>query len=115
MYGEPSHIRAVRYRDLMAEQARPGETPQLVVTYNFDVIYLSKGLYLRGFDSSKPILSSDTRLTLPVFFVPTIEGYADVVGDQRDVKRFLVSWHGFDDFDFYCREPVTADPCTPSE
>lgn len=93
-YGEPSHIVA-------ALSINPEKSS---FYYHVSITYLSQGLVLSTRFSGLPVLNSNLRLENTQFFVPGVDGFSvsyPIVAN----KKFLVSWQGFKDFRFYCREP----------
>src|SRR5262249_26308193 len=80
-------------------------TPFLVVTYDFEIVYIPQGFTVFTLGSGKPSISNDMRLSGPVFFAPSKEGYAAALETKAQHLDLLVPWQGIKDFDFYCRDP----------
>lgn len=101
-YGKPSHVIARSYY---------GPDIGSGVFYDLSILYRSQGFVI--FDDggrTKPILSADTRLEGPVFFAPNDEGVQAVFPWVIHFPKWVVSWQGMKDFDFYCRDEA-GKPC----
>lgn len=93
-YGDPSHV-IVGYETHQGQIAR----------YYIYIIYLMQGFVVSIPENNPiiPIISSDLLLEKPQFFIPNADGL-EKIKPSLFSKNLLVSWQGFKDFRFYCRE-----------
>lgn len=101
-YGEPSHIVALRRDNVEAR-----ETGRDI--YDLQLVYFSRGFELdEGTSYSKPTLRDSQYFANLLLFAPTAEGFFQATGIPSE---FLVPWQGFKDFQFYCVDQRTLEPC----
>jgi len=94
-FGEPTHVIAAAYLDTTNVSKN---------TYGLVFIFLNQGIELGINTNTKPILNDTMEFSFLRFFEPTIEGY-DKINGSKGLAKFLVSWQGYKDFEFYCRDP----------
>ncbi len=101
-YGEPTHIVALRRDNVEAR-----ETGRDI--YDLQLVYFSLGFELdEGTSYSKPTLRNSQYFANLLLFAPTAEGFFQATGIPSE---FLVPWQGFKDFQFYCVDQRTLEPC----
>ena len=99
LYGEPEYV--------VATYSRGVETAAHF--YDLSFSYVTKGFTLQSNTNGSvtmPTLSPEMYVKNPTFFV--------AIKNLKDFKPYsAVAWQGFEDFNFYCREPDHPDkPCT---
>lgn len=101
VFGNPSHVLAT---------AR--QTPDGGVEYNFSIVYLDLGILAETGvatkdGSRKPNLSANFLLERVYFFAAGLQGFVNAYKQEK--ANFLISWQGFKDFNFYCRDPYKVE------
>lgn len=114
-YGEPTHIIAVRNKDIIVMTGQNTPSPYEIVTYNIELIYLDRGLRFpviqyKTDSYGLPILDKSIVLQGSRYYAPTLEGLGESFGGTS-LTKFMVPWGGFKDFRYYCRDRLTEKTC----